>query len=190
MCLFIPPQQEPAHPSARFPDQFQSFPGALYPMTYPVRVSALMRLNRRVRIRTHRWCGRAVNQLLYLGELALGTYYLVEASAPDGYNTFSGLICITVSENGVTAFPGTFPALVVQKKNSFCINNPNIFPPGVQSYEERGITPRISGSPPWGSRRCGGAWRGGPARRRHRSEGRRIGRTKARRGGRNTPCPP
>lgn len=59
-----------------------------------------------------------------------------------------------------------------------------------RSSAKRGITPRISGFPPWGSRRCGGAWRGGPARRRHRSEGRRRGRTEVRRGGRNTPCPP
>lgn len=52
--------------------------------------------------------------LLQLGELAVGTYYLVETQAPAGFDPAESAIVITVDANGVTAMQGMSNAEVAR----------------------------------------------------------------------------
>lgn len=47
-----------------------------------------------------------IEGVIYSGELELGTYYLVEAQAPDGYNLLSNPVKIKVDSTGVSVIGG------------------------------------------------------------------------------------
>ena len=62
------------------------------------------------------------NGILYLGELDLGEYKLVETAAPEGYYPSATAISITVEAGGVTAVQDENPAEVAQKGNPYWVD--------------------------------------------------------------------
>ena len=58
------------------------------------------------------------NGILYLGELMLGEYRLIETKAPTGYVRLDSPIKITVAKGGVTATQGSRPSVIVVQGNT------------------------------------------------------------------------